>query len=733
MNNNRTYILWLIIGMILLLQLTPKLATATPIKELTKRILKEKSSKIKYRLLRKETKDIFEIESNEQYIIISGNNTISQAVGLNYYLSNYCKTDISWFVDDEIHIPTSLPRVEGKIQKSAHVKNRFFLNYCTFGYSLTWWQWRDWEHLIDWMALNGITMPLAITGQEAIWYKVWRSFGLSDIEVRSYFTGPAHLPWHRMSNIDKWGGPLPKSWLDHQMILQKRILKRERALGMTPILPAFAGHVPQAISKQYTEAKITSLGNWGGFKANYHSYFLDPLDPLFSKVQQRFLKYQKKYFGTNHYYGIDPFNEVTPPSWEPEYLETVGKTIYSSLATSDPKAVWIQMTWMFYYDRHKWTNPRIKAMVRSVPQDKMILLDYFAEKKEVWRMTDRFFKQPYIWCYLGNFGGGTALTGDLQKMHDNYQKVIQEGGGNMIGIGSTLEGLDVNPVMYRYLFDLNWSRSLPLKEWITSWADLRYGSENTKYREAWSILSSKIYNNVATFGQSPLINGRPKLKGRLKWVNHLLSYNNRDLFKVWELMLQAGDTPVASYHYDITNIGRQVLGNHFTTLRNAFAEAYQQENVSRMEQIGEQMTTLISDIDRLVQTQSYFLVGKWLEDAKKIGIDQKERDYYEENARNIITTWGEKNQSLNDYANRTWSGLTSDLYLKRWELFITEAIKAKKEHLDLDQKMIHFQIVALDDQWVKGHQIYPSKPKGNSYLIAMELFRKYATMIRKEK
>ena len=38
---------------------------------------------------------------------------------------------------------------------------------------MTWWKWSDWEHFIDWMALNGINMPLAITGQEAIWYKVW--------------------------------------------------------------------------------------------------------------------------------------------------------------------------------------------------------------------------------------------------------------------------------------------------------------------------------------------------------------------------------------------------------------------------------------------------------------------------------------------------------------------------------------------------------------------------------
>ena len=38
------------------------------------------------------------------------------------------------------------------------------LNYCTFGYTMPWWTWQDWERFIDWMALNGITTPLAATG-----------------------------------------------------------------------------------------------------------------------------------------------------------------------------------------------------------------------------------------------------------------------------------------------------------------------------------------------------------------------------------------------------------------------------------------------------------------------------------------------------------------------------------------------------------------------------------------
>ncbi len=54
--------------------------------------------------------------------------------------------------------------------------------------------------------------------------------GLSDEQVRSYFTGPAHLPWHRMSNVDYWQSPLPQSWLKDQEELQKRILEENVSL-----------------------------------------------------------------------------------------------------------------------------------------------------------------------------------------------------------------------------------------------------------------------------------------------------------------------------------------------------------------------------------------------------------------------------------------------------------------------------------------------------------------------
>ena len=127
-----------------------------------------------------DTIDCFEIETMGKDLVIRGNNANSMAVGLNHYLKYYCKAQYSWFETEKLEIPANMPQVDKIVRLNARVPDRFFLNYCTFGYTMPWWNWSQWEHFIDWMALNGINLPLAITGQESVWYEVWRDFGLTD-------------------------------------------------------------------------------------------------------------------------------------------------------------------------------------------------------------------------------------------------------------------------------------------------------------------------------------------------------------------------------------------------------------------------------------------------------------------------------------------------------------------------------------------------------------------------
>ena len=57
---------------------------------------------------------------------------------------------------------------------------------------------------------------LWFAGQELIWQRTWRAFGLANDEILSHFGGPAFLAWTRMGNIHSYMGPLPQSFVCDQ-------------------------------------------------------------------------------------------------------------------------------------------------------------------------------------------------------------------------------------------------------------------------------------------------------------------------------------------------------------------------------------------------------------------------------------------------------------------------------------------------------------------------------------
>lgn len=217
--------------------------------------------KVEY-IPQEEGADVFELEQIGNKIVLRGNNGVSVASALNYYLKHYAHCDYSWNASN-MKFPDPVPTVPEKIRKLTPYKYRHYFNYCTFNYTASWWDWERWQFEIDYMALNGINMPLAMTGQNAVWDRIYRKLGFGDEDMDRFFTGPAYFMWFWAGNIDAWGGPLPQSWKESHEALQKQILARERELGMTPILPAFTGHVPPTFKDKFPEAKIKRL-NWEG-------------------------------------------------------------------------------------------------------------------------------------------------------------------------------------------------------------------------------------------------------------------------------------------------------------------------------------------------------------------------------------------------------------------------------------------------------------------------------------
>ena len=710
----------------------PEVAAAVALAD---RVLPAKADRFVFERLDGETEDVFTLRQEGRKVVIGGNCAGSMAVGLNYYLKYYCHREVGWLVWDTFRMPRRLPKVETPVRIAARVPNRFFFNYCTYGYTMPWWNWAQWEHVIDWMALNGVNLPLAITGQESIWYRIWTEMGLSPEEVRAYFTGPAHLPWHRMQNIDRWGGPLPESWLDGQLELQKKIVARERELSMRPVLPAFAGHVPRELKRIRPEAPITQLEAWSGYQDEYACSFLDPMSDLYTEIQQKFIALETEIYGTDHIYGIDLFNELMPPSWEPKYLGRVSRQVYESLTKADPEATWLQMGWLFYNERKYWLNDRVEAYLTSFPVEHQLMLDYYCERQEVWQRTQKFFGVPYIWCYLGNFGGNTMLVGDLKTIEERLENTFVNGGDNFCGIGCTLEGFDCNPYIYTYVLEKAWDmpQHRSLEEWREHLAIRRAGCIDAPSQEAWKLLMDSIYTAPSRPGQCPLVNIRPTFgKYRTYYANPRIAYENATLFEVWRLLLASGGRGPA-FDFDLTNLARQAMSNLFLTEFRAYEAAYEAGDRETMKTQRERLQGLIDDIDGMVGCCPYFLTGIWIADARSWGADEAEADYFEQNARNLLTTWSDKDMLLNDYASRTWNGMTKTFYGERWRMFFDAVDAALDAGGTFDEEAYgryRVQVTDYEKSWWEDRLgVFPVAPTGPARPLAARLYAKYAPLI----
>ena len=628
--------------------------------------------------------DFYEIQPVKGGIVIKGNNANSLAAGLGRYLEE-AGIDVSWYASQAVEYPADMPVPDSTIRCSALVPQRFFLNYCTFGYTMPWWKWEEWERLIDWMALHGVNLPLAITGQEAVWQKVWRKYGLTDDEIRAYFTGPAHLPWHRMCNIDGVDGPLPQKWIDRQARLQKKILARERALGMKPVLPAFGGHVPRRLTELYPDATITPVSIWCEFPEANRTFFLRPSDPLYAAIQKDFLTEQKRLFGTDHIYGFDLFNEVQAPSWDPATLSEIGRDAYGSLAAADPDAQWLQMGWMFFNDRRHWTPENVKAYLEAVPQGKVTILDYYVERMPIWTLTESFFGQPFIFCYLGNFGGNTRLAGPFKTMSDRITEALDNGGAT--GLGCTLEGFGINRWFYEYTLGRAWEFD---DDGFFERLDRRHHSP----AGFWKDMADSVYLRSSA-SEGPLMCDFPTPQGHYSWkVPHRIPYKMEVLERQWSRLLEHGGNSTI-WKADIAEIGCQVLGNRFPALRDSFVAACRAGDYELGRTIGDEMIDLMMQADSLAGTHPQMRIDRWITDAESWGDTPQEKEYYRRNAWHLVTTWG-YNPHLDDYASRLWNGLTSMYYVPRWKMFIDRMLEGDFDYSSFENDCWNWEVAFVD-------------------------------------
>jgi len=674
-------------------------------------------------------KDVFELQSKNGKIVLSGNNGVSVASALGYYLKTYCRDDFGWN-GNNMHLPAVLPVVSKKVRHVTPYRYRYYLNYCTFNYSMSWWGWERWQKEIDWMALNGINMPLALTGEEAIWRDVYHGMGFSNTDLESFFSGPAYFSWLWMGNLDGWGGPLPQHWMDSHEELQKKILARERSFGMTPVLPAFSGHVPPSFKDKFPQAKLKKT-NWGqGFN---DVYLLDPTDPMFEEIGKKYIETQTREYGTDHLYSSDTFNENIPPTDDSTFLSGVSKKIIKSMTDADPKAIWVMQGWLFFNSSNFWKAPQTKALLNAVPNDHMIILDLYSDEHPVWQNNESYYGKPWIWNMLQNFGGNLSLHGCMQNVATDPNKALHES-ENMVGIGLTPEAIQQNPAIFELMMDNTWrDEPIGLKWWLKDYASRRYGKTNFDINKAWELLLNSAYSTIRVHsGVASIIVGRPSLNMSDDWrVDTVKHYDARPVVEAWKLFIKSANGLKESdgFQYDLVDISRQVMANYANELQPKIIKAYNAHDVAGFKHYSTAFLQLMDDMDALLSTRRDFLLGKWISEARSNGITPQEKDLYERNARDLITLWGDRNSPLREYSNRQWGGLIKGFYKHRWEMFFAALDRSFASKTPFDAKAFENKVKDWEWAWVNKHDKYPAVTSGNSVEVAQRMFNKYYAQV----
>ena len=711
------------ICLICMLCLAVVVKAASPIQGLLERIDKGASRKFVIEQVKSPT-DFFELDQKGDKVVIRGNNYVSIATGVNWYLKYYAGIQLSWN-GMTAQLPAVLPAVPQKERHETDLKYRYDFNYCTYSYTMAFWDWDRWEKEIDWMALHGINLPLAVVGADVVWYNVLTKLGYTKDEINEFIAGPAFQGWWLMNNLEGWGGPNPDSWYKQRETLQKQILKRMREYGIRPVLPGYSGMVPHN-AKERLGLNVSDPGLWCGYR---RPAFLQPTDPRFNEIADLYYKEMSRLYGKADFYSMDPFHEGGNVAGVD--LNAAGQAIWGAMKKANPKAVWVAQAWQ--------ANPRQK-MIENLPAGDLIVLDLFAESRpqwgdpeSTWYRKEGFGKHDWLYCMLMNYGGNVGLHGKMKHVIDEFYKAKTSSfGKTMKGVGMTMEGSENNPVMFELLCELPWRPArFDKDEWLKNYTVARYGKADKAVQDAWLLLSNTIYNcpakNTQQGTHESVFCGRPDydVYQVSSWSEMEPYYKPEDIIRAAGIMLSAADRFKGNnnFEYDLIDIVRQAVAEKGRLVYPIMIDAYKAGEKELFAASSQRFLDLILLQDKLLAARPEFKVGTWIEKARNLGTTPEEKDLYEWNARVQVTTWGNRvaadEGGLRDYAHKEWNGLLRDFYYNRWKVWID---RQKAQLNGAPVKAIDFY--AIEEPWTKQTNPYSSQAEGDVIEVAKEVYAK---------
>ena len=725
--------------------------------------------------------EIFVIDSDHHKVRIQGNTISAITTGLGWYLQNHAHINIAWnslneksageaYADlSNIPVPTTAET------HTTDAKYRYYLNYCTFGYSMTTWTWKRWQQEIDWMALHGINMPLQIVGLEEVWRKFLtleekgqRKYNYTDAEAMAFVPGPAFTAWWGMNNLEGWGGTAAngwggvqdKAWYARQQQLATQILDRQRELGMQPVLPGFSGMVPSDF--QTKTGVVCDAGGWCGFT---RPKIVLPSNERFAEIAADYYKCLAEVMGESQYYSIDPFHEggSINGGTEQQYKDAY-KAIYDAMEAAKPASQWVIQQWQWSHNNFQ------KYSLTAVPAGRLFVLDLFSDGRPEFDLYSGYAPQEAVFCAVPNFGGRSGLMGRLNNVAENYFEYKEKYPTSIKGIAAAPEAIEQTPIAYDLVFQLPWMGTKPdVKEWVKNYSVARYGVANAELQAAWELLRQGPLNYGADAIQGPVedvwaaipnLNANPasawgstlsKPHGNNPRPDETYTKERQQMLidATYKLLGQAGavsgDVNVSNYNYDVVELGGGVFADYAHHLLLGIKEARDNSNDALFESRRDAFLALIADVDEFKGTNLNFRLGKWTQEARDaaaeavaLGATAANADWYEyNNARTLITTWGDEAQSINgqlrDYSYRSWQGLMKDVYLPRWQHYFANDCSTSSNYFFFSWNWAHGMKHSPTDASKSAEKLastdagysYSRTPVGNTVDVAKAKLAKY--------
>lgn len=718
-------------------------------------------------------RDVYEVDwdAKEKKPVLRGNDGVSLATAYNYYLKYYAYLDFPYVGECSLTLPKTLPEVEEPVRIVFPYEYRHYFNEnCEYKYTVDLYGEEEWQHRIDWMAMNGFNMFLIDLGEHAIWYNAKEELGLNDAAIEEL--------QHYSSGTEQYYGKYEISLdaIKKEGELAKKVVDMAFKAGMEPEIRPFVGQVPFMFPDQHedyygstSKAKMTISLDGSLFDGMFlysaarwinlpQGVFISPevaaadADKA-DEMKEKFVQISDIYYASlMEVLGYDEWGRT--PAYA--YKDLVGEQGFvvqheafpqkvigemnDQLMKLNPDAIWLQTSWRY----QSW-------LPQYYDEGHLMFVDLSAENRPKWNTNNEFGGTPWLWSMLFNFGGNSGIEGDLTGVAADVLDA-KENSQYMRGVSISPEGGDTNPALYAMMAEMTWRSEAPdMEKWIQDYVKRRYGVENYEAAKeeidgAWKTLCGTAYKDFVGYDgpAQTLVNAYPKLSGSIARVygSNAKLYETQDFLPAWEYMLKAAEKmeePTEQFLYDLVDITRQALadisGEVYTSIKPAF-DAQDKEEAMRY---ADWMIRICEDLDEILATNKNFMIGTRLEGAKGRGVTESDKEFYEQVERTFLTYWvlDDPNQaSLTDYCNRHLSGLMTDYYGMRWEVFAKYLEQALDEDMtasefnDKMSSLIEEEIKENEVAWSKDHTKYPTKTQGDAVEISKKLFEEYQPLIK---